>query len=306
MKIDSKIPFDLNLDISYTSFAISRYISDVTNFSNQVNETKEKLYEFSKSIKSEIEKTKTSVEAESHDITNVLSTMEKIDDAMSNIENNFSKVASTASNTLNHIQESSNLLELNIKQIEQITNANIDTISGIKDLSDQIESVWQVISTIDTITEKTRTIAFNAEIETSTLGETAENFHIVANEIRRLADSVTDSTLSIRNKITSIQHASDNLVITSEGGTEKIREESELFTTLEEKFEEIKLSAQVTDESTVLIKQFLDNQRNSLEELSKMLYSLNNNFENFRNCTTEVSSTNSQILNILKGDGNAE
>ena len=69
---------------------------------------------------------------------------------------------------------------------------------------------------INTVGDQTKLIAFNAALEASSAGEAGKRFSVVASEIRRLADSVTDSTSEIESKISEIQDSISRLVITSE------------------------------------------------------------------------------------------
>ena len=110
----------------------------------------------------------------------------------------------------------------------EITDANVSTISGIRELGEKISGIWEIVKIINDIADQTRIIAFNAELEASSAGDSGKNFHIVANEVRRLAAGITKSVDQIKERITEIQHSSDNLIITSESGTEKIREGLEL------------------------------------------------------------------------------
>ena len=141
----------------------------------------------------------------------------------------------------------------------EISDANLDTITGIKKLSEKIENVWGSINTIESIAEKTRIIAFNAELEASYAGENEEKFHIVANEIRRLASTITDSIKEIKERILAMQHSSDNLIITSEAGTQKVREGSDIYINMvEEQFNEVKMSSDITAEAALKIQKTTD------------------------------------------------
>src|SRR5208283_3144674 len=77
---------------------------------------------------------------------------------------------------------------------------------------------------INSIADQTKLIAFNAALEASSAGEAGKRFGVVAVEIRRLADSVMDSTGEIEGKINETQEAINRLVIASEKGSKGIQE----------------------------------------------------------------------------------
>src|SRR5208282_1481072 len=76
----------------------------------------------------------------------------------------------------------------------------------------------------NSIADQTKLIAFNAALEASSAGEAGKRFGVVAVEIRRLADSVMESTGEIEGKINEIQEAINRLVIASEKGSKGIQE----------------------------------------------------------------------------------
>jgi len=77
---------------------------------------------------------------------------------------------------------------------------------------------------INAIADHTKLIAFNAALEASSAGEAGKRFGVVAVEIRKLADSVMESTGEIESKINEIQEAINRLVIASEKGAKGIQE----------------------------------------------------------------------------------
>ena len=77
---------------------------------------------------------------------------------------------------------------------------------------------------IDTVADQTKLIAFNAALEAASAGESGKRFGVVAAEIRRLADSVTESTGEIARKVAEIQESISRLVVTSEKGTAGIEQ----------------------------------------------------------------------------------
>jgi methyl-accepting chemotaxis protein len=231
-------------------------------------------------------------------IKECVSTMEDAASLSHDISSRISDVTAAAAQTSQNVAESFSVLTENMQKMTEITEANLDTITGIKTLSEKIENIWSVVTIINSIADKTRIIAFNAELEASAAGESGQNFHIVANEIRRLAESITDSTREIRNRITEIQHSSDNLIIMSEGGTEKIREGSELFVALEDKFRGIRSSSEITAESALEIQQIIDEQSASFIQIVTTLQQISAGIDNFSSSTQTISNSAEELRQI--------
>jgi methyl-accepting chemotaxis protein len=98
-----------------------------------------------------------------------------------------------------------------------------NSLREIVQLGSKSKEISKVMDLINTLADQTKLIAFNAALEASSAGESGKRFSVVASEIRRLADSVTDSTREIEERIQEIQDAISRLVITSEKGAGSIQ-----------------------------------------------------------------------------------
>lgn len=111
------------------------------------------------------------------------------------------------------------ILQSRMSEIHQDSENSLDEIVRLGRKSKEISKVMDLINTV---ADQTKLIAFNAALEASSAGESGKRFSVVASEIRRLADSVTDSTHEIEDRIQEIQDAINRLVITSEKGASSI------------------------------------------------------------------------------------
>ena len=228
-------------------------------------------------------------------VKEILATMEDNDAQTREILNRISEVTSIAGKTTTNVEIGFDTLRSNLEKMNEITEANVSTITGIKVLSEKIESIWEIVNIIKDISDQTRIIAFNAELEASGAGDAGKKFHIVANEIRRLASGITSSVVQIRERITEIQHSSDNLIITSESGTEKIREGCELTTNLEAKFADIKTSSEITSESAAEIQSIIQQQSSAFDQIVATIREIAAGIENFSASTNTVNTATDRL-----------
>jgi methyl-accepting chemotaxis protein len=75
---------------------------------------------------------------------------------------------------------------------------------------------------IDSIADRTKTIAFNAALEASSAGEAGLRFAVVASEIRRFADNVVESVVEIKERISELESASGALISEADIGSQAI------------------------------------------------------------------------------------
>lgn len=225
-------------------------------------------------------------------VKEIVSTMEDSDSLAKSIEKKIEEVTKIALETKSTVDKGVGTVDLNRTKMNEIKLSNSETISGIRSLGERINAIWEIVNIINNIADQTKIIAFNAELEASAAGDAGKNFQIVASEIRRLADSTVSSTSEIKTKINEIQHSSDNLIIASEDGTEKIEEGAaltkELFNTFQEILETSEISAQSAGDINVSIKQQVSAFEQILQTLKQISEGINN-FAVSTRSTTDIS-----------------
>ena len=283
------LPTDLSNEVSHEIFILDGFIghlqdllTDTTNSRKQIIDSSEKLFSLSKD-------TAQTAISEASAVRECIATLENTKHQQTRLSKSITEIQDNARETQEETLQGSELLSAGISKMTEIVQANLDTVNGIKLLSKKIDKMWDVINTIDDIAERTRTIAFNAELDVFISNDSSEKIHIIANEIRRLASTITDATTDIKQKITAIQHSTDNLIITSESGIQKTREGSEFYSRLEENFSDLKISSDITTETIENTLNISLTQSKAFEQIDDTLLELNSGFELF--------SQSSQLLN---------
>ncbi|MBR4599378.1 MAG: chemotaxis protein, partial [Treponema sp.] len=199
------------------------------------------------------------------------------------------------------VSEGVSYIEENIKQLLKIEETNQGTISGIKALGEKIANIWEIVTLINSVADQAKIIAFNAELEASSAGEAGRNFHIVATEIRRLADGIIDGTKEIKERITEIQKSSDDLILASESGTSKIQEGVDSAKNLEERFTSIRNASESTAESAGKITTIIKQQALASEQILLTLKQISAGVENFTSATEHMSQISQKLKVIASG-----
>jgi len=151
-------------------------------------------------------------------VTEITSTMEEFSASSNQIADHSRMVVDVAGETLESSKDGSQAMALLNEKMVEIQQENQESLKEIFELGNKSKEISKVMEIINSVADQTKLIAFNAALEAASAGESGRRFSVVAAEIRRLADSVTDSTSEIESNISQIQDSISRLVITSENG----------------------------------------------------------------------------------------
>lgn len=158
----------------------------------------------------------------SSSVAEITSTMEELSASSTQIADHSKSVVDIANRTLDGSRKGSEAMQTVLSRMSDIRTDNQHSLQEIVDLGGKSKQISKVMDIIKAVADQTKLIAFNAALEASSAGEAGKRFSVVASEIRRLADSVTDSTGEIETKISEIQDSISRLVISSEKGASGI------------------------------------------------------------------------------------
>ena len=255
----------------------------------------EQLFEDAQSLVVSSKENAATAQDQSAAVKEIVATMEDNTALSEDISQRIQDVSGVAVKTNTIVAEGVSFIEANMKQIQEIAATNMNTIEGIKALGEKIENIWSIVSLINSVADQAKIIAFNAELEANNTNSSGKNFHIVANEIRRLADGIIESTKEIKGKITEIQESSDDLILTSENGTEKIQSGVENAKNLETRFESIKNASEITAESAEKITTIIQQQTSASEQILITLKQISAGVSNFSMATEYISKASENL-----------
>jgi methyl-accepting chemotaxis protein len=209
-------------------------------------------------------------------------------------------VANIPSRMEKDIKNGFKLLGLNVNQMEDIKNKNDTVISSIIELGNKIVKIREIIKNINSITNQTKVIAFNAALEAASAGEQGKRFSVVASEVNRLADDIAALTKQIREQVEEIQGSSSTLIISSEESADKIAQGNNLIKELEEVFYEIRLGAEITSSQAKIITVSTQKQQQSSEQINTAITDISKGLSNFI-LSTRVATSSAEDLTEMIG-----
>ncbi len=203
-------------EVSRSSEKLSDSADRLAHTAGLVDRNNERQQEVSHSMAAAVEEMSSSV-------AEITSTMEELSASSTQIADHSQSVVDVAELTLNNSRKGVDAMRQLQQRMGDIQADSRQSLEEIMDLGTKSKEISKVMDLINTLADQTKLIAFNAALEASSAGDSGKRFSVVAGEIRRLADSVTDSTREIEQRIQEIQDSISRLVITSEKGAASIQ-----------------------------------------------------------------------------------
>jgi len=176
--------------------------------------------------------------------------------------------------TLLQTKENINELHETMKKVKGTVSKNVKNSETLTFHAHEISSI---INSINAITSQTNLLALNASIEASRAGENGKGFMVVANEIRKLADSSSESTKIITHILDKITEETAN----NRHQTEK-------------SYQEIEKGEQVSQQSAAFFAELLTKNEETYEAIS----SISEKIDLLKTISTTIHQNVSTIHNV--------
>ncbi len=162
------------------------------------------------------------------------------------------------------------------EEIEKIQRQNTTIAEKIMAVNTSSQQIENILDLIRSIAEKTDILALNAALEGTKAGEAGEGFSLVAMEMRRLAESVSQSANNIKELTKDIQVAVNSSVIATEEGIKLTQRGVSLAGETMEAFKKIQEMVEGTTESIKSISQITGEQKNNTEQVLMSIAEISN------------------------------
>ncbi|MBF4509771.1 MAG: hypothetical protein ISP10_04750 [Aeromicrobium sp.] len=210
------------------SSEIERVFANVHTLLDQIKLTNSSIKAVAAEILAATEQQASGASEQAAAVTQTSATVEELAQTSSQIADNAGSVVNIAEKTLASAEEGMLAVANTAAGIEEIRETTMQSSDRILALGERSQEIGRVLSIIDEIAEQTKILALNAAIEAARAGDAGKGFSVVAEEIRKLADSVTESTQEIGRVVREIQASTSSLIMQTEKAAKKVTEGQDL------------------------------------------------------------------------------
>lgn len=198
------------------SDAFNTVIASLREIVLQVKSAAEQVQISAVDSEASVEKLACEANTQAETVAEALTSVEEMEQSIQAIASSAQTAATIARQALDAAQDSDRTMDETVNSMETL-RANVwETTVKAKRLAESSQEISKIVSIISTISEKTNVLAFNAAIEATRAGENGKGFRLVANEVRRLAERVTDATKEIDRLVRTIQQGTSDVLKTME------------------------------------------------------------------------------------------
>lgn len=171
----------------------------------------------------------------------------------------------------------------------------------VKALGDRSLEISQIVSTIRDIANQTNLLALNAAIEAAGAGEAGARFAVVADQVRKLAESSTQATREIADLVKVIQSETQHAVVAMEHETQAVEAGSASALRTGDVFKEISTIAQRSAELAQSIAAAAADQTVSTDQVGRSIKDFTGGAVATQKATDSARATVEDMVTLAEG-----
>jgi len=200
-----------------------------------------------------------------------LSAVEQLALQMRQVAESAGASSESAKQVLQATEQGRVAVQETVQDMQNIRSAVQRMSKQVKALGDRSVEITQIVSTIRDIANQTNLLALNAAIEAAGAGEAGARFAVVADQVRKLAESSTQATREITDLVKVIQTETQDAVVAMEQETHAVEAGSASALRTGEVFNEISGIAQRSSELAQTIARAAASQTASTDQVGRSI-----------------------------------
>ena len=299
-EIGHKVDVDTPDEFGVLARSYNQMLDLIVYLIRQTQESSRRLAQSSSEILSATEQQASGSAEQAASISETTATMEELAATYRQIADNANQVVKMAKASLGSAESGQQAVMNTLTAMEDIKTRSQTSANKILSLGERSQQIGQVLEIINSIADQTKILALNAAIEAARAGEAGKGFSVVAVEIRKLAESVVDSTGEIGSIMTEIQGAANDLVIATEQELKQVQGGVDLAHVTGESLDQILEMIEQTTVSAKEISAATQQQKSATDQVVKAMREVAAVAQQTAAGGRQVAGSAEQLSNIAK------
>ncbi len=277
-------------ELADLSRAVDRMAASLRDFALNLSGHSMNLAAAGAEVASSADSLATTVNNQASRMTTLSASVEEMSASAVSVADNVRQVADEAGQTGNLAETGSTMIQSAAEGVRDTCTRIGGAATSVKELERRVESVRELLASINDIAEQTNLLALNAAIEAARAGEHGRGFAVVADEVRKLADRTTSITAEISSSIGAIRESMQSTAKTIEESVSQATRGAEASESAATQLESIRSSTRQVATLVQSIAQAAREQAAAVEDIRRSIMQANDECQ-----TTKANSEHSSL-----------
>ncbi|MEH7110436.1 methyl-accepting chemotaxis protein [Bacillus sp. JJ1764] len=301
----------LSESINVMSQSLSEMISEISTVSKDVDRQIITLFESSKEVKTGGQEIAISIQEmangstiQARNASNISQKTMEFNENILSASEQGEKLVRFSDEVLQAAIIGDKQMKQSLEQMHVINNVVENSVDQVRGLESKTESITEIVHVIKSISDQTNLLALNASIEAARAGEAGKSFAVVATEVRKLAEEVSNSVEGISKIIFSIKEETSKIAENLQNGYTEVSKGSQQIENTGQQFTEINDKVSQMSTWVKLISETLTKFKQSSTEINDNIVDIAAISEESAAASEEISAAVSQqtaSLDMISG-----
>ncbi|MCE0738394.1 methyl-accepting chemotaxis protein [Bacillus sp. G16] len=232
-------------------------------------------------------------EQQAQDAVTIAESMNEFTESIDKAYNRGITISDTSQNVLELAVSGNVNMDTSLQQMKTIHHIVQEAVHKVRSLEQHSQDINKLVQVINGIAEQTNLLSLNAAIEAARAGESGKGFAVVAEEVRKLADGVSDSVQDITRIVNGTQQEIHTVIGYLESSFTEVEKGTENLTDTGQAMQHIRQSVTHVADS---IKEVTD----GLKQLTNQSITINQSIENIASVSEESAAGIEETFSITE------
>jgi methyl-accepting chemotaxis protein len=267
----------------------SKVLHDVTQIAGHVAEASDK-------VRTQAEMVSKTAEDERQGVSKMMDSLT----VATQIMNQVAALAENSNNSANKATEVTDIalqtVNGTVRGMDSIRETIVETEKRLKRLGERSQEISGIVSLINTIAERTHSLALNASISASVAGEAGKGFAVVADEVQRLAESARNATQQIATLVNNIQLETQETISTMNRTINQVAQGSKLA---QKAGEQMRMTQQITSDLVAQVQRIAEVSEQQRTMSANLLSAVETIGQSTERTADQISAQNRETESLL-------